>query len=311
VMLAGYVALGLLSRLGNWSWRRDLLLAVLAAPVVSLALGIASLRHIAGRVCFLGAPPWDYRLGVAVPLAMALVALIAAGIGLGRLVLMARAIGARGVPAGPELEAIAGRLARRLGVRPPRVWIHAHDRPIAITHGLLRPAVVLSSWMVDHLDAAEIESVLAHELGHVARRDYHLVWLATVLRDAFFYLPSSRAAYHRLQRDKEPACDDLAVAVTGRPLALASALAKVWHERAGGALVLAAQPLTGTGPIEDRITRLLDGSAPPAGVSGSWRVALAAGLAGLGGLLALQAAGAAVLLTPMGCGPGSPLGGLF
>ena len=56
-----------------------------------------------------------------------------------------------------------------------------------------------------------------------------VIWFATVLRDAFFYLPTSRVAYHQLQHEKELACDDLAVGVTHWPLALASALAKAWQ----------------------------------------------------------------------------------
>ena len=52
------------------------------------------------------------------------------------------------------------------------------------------------------------------------------MWLATVLRDAFFYLPTSWAAYRQLSHEKELICDDLAIGSTHRPLALASALAR-------------------------------------------------------------------------------------
>ena len=57
VVLGGYLALGILRRLDDWSRRRDLQLLVLAAPVASLAAGIAGVLHFAGRTCFLGAPP--------------------------------------------------------------------------------------------------------------------------------------------------------------------------------------------------------------------------------------------------------------
>ncbi|GHO95812.1 hypothetical protein KSF_058600 [Reticulibacter mediterranei] len=53
-----------------------------------------------------------------------------------------------------------------------------------------------------------------HELEHVARRDYLIMFLATVLRDAFFYMPTSWIAYRQLQREKELVCDDLTVGVT-------------------------------------------------------------------------------------------------
>src|SRR3712207_1269610 len=95
VMLTGYVALGLLRRLGGWSERRDLQFLVLMAPIVSLGVVIGGLYHLADEVCFLGAPPWDHALGVALPLGMGLVALGGLGFGLARLALMHRAV-ARG-----------------------------------------------------------------------------------------------------------------------------------------------------------------------------------------------------------------------
>ncbi len=76
--------------------------------------------------------------------------------------------------------------------------------------------------------------------------------------DAFFYLPTAHIAYRQLQGEKELACDDLAVGVTKRPLALASALAKVWNYALGGPVPEAAQPFAEAGrDIEDRIARLM------------------------------------------------------
>lgn len=166
--------------------------------------------------------------------------------------------------------------------------------------------------MLAHLDQRELESVLAHELGHVARRDYHVVWLATVLRDAFFYLPTSWAAYHLLEHEKELACDELAVRATRRPMALASALGKVWQQSLGGPSLGPAQLLVGAGnAIEIRIEHLLSTETSGMGsgtATRSHRYALAMGAAALLGLLVLQAANAAVMLAPMGCGPLTLLG---
>src|SRR5260221_452291 len=132
------------------------------------------------------------------------------------------------------------------------------------------PAFLPSPWMDRHLDHPELEGVLAHELEHVGRRDYPVMWLATVLRDAFFYLPTSWAAYRQLSHEKELVCDDLAAGSTHRPLALASALAKVWQdavEEPGFVRLGLAQPLLGAGEsINGRIERLF---APPAPTTSS------------------------------------------
>lgn len=307
VVLGGYGALCALRRLRGWSGRRDLQFLVLAAPLLGLGVGIAALHHFADRTCFLGAPPWDYALGIALPLGMGAVALVGLLLGLLRLALMVRAV-AGGALAGGELAQQVGEIAERLGVAPPRVRVRACDRPLALTAGLRRPTVLLSTWMLEHLDGRELEAVLAHELGHVARRDYPVVWLATILRDAFFYLPTSWAAYRQLQAEKELACDDLAVAATRRPLALASALAKVWHRSLSAPALAAGQPLVGAGAtLEERIERLLASPAAPQPAR-SRAFALAVGASALGVLLVLEALNAVVMAAPMDCRLTTPLG---
>jgi Zn-dependent protease with chaperone function len=307
VLVAGYALLTWLRSLPGWRQRRDLQVAVLAAPVVSLALALGGLRHFVGLACFCGAPSWDSALGVAVPLALGGVALGGLLLGILRLALLHRVVTRSGLPAGPQVQALAERLAAELGTPTPRVLLTAYDRPLALTCGVVRPTVLLSTWIIAQLDGRELEAVLAHELGHVARRDYLVVWLTTVLRDAFCYLPTSWIAHRQLQHEKELACDDLAVGATERPLALASALAKVWHQTLGGGPTFGlAQPLLGTPPgIEGRIERLLTIAPPVALASRSRLVILAAGVATIALLFVSEAIDVVLLLSPMGCGPAS------
>lgn len=309
VILCGVLALGLLARLANWEARRPVQLLVLAAPVLSLAVGLGGLMHFTGHVCLIEAPPWDYTLGLALPLGMGAVALGGLALSLVRLALMRRMVAHRGSPAPRELQAVVDRLAAQLGSPGPRLLVCPLDRPLALASGLWQPTILLSTWTLDHLDRRELEAVLAHEFGHVARRDYLAAWLAVVLRDAFCYLPTSWAAYRQFQHEKEFACDDLALRITRRPLALASALAKVWQPTLVGGPAYLAQPFDGVGEsIEGRIERLLAQPAPttdrslPPGDRPRFRSIAVAGSA-LAALVALQGANAALLLAPMGCGP--------
>ena len=313
VVVAGNVlALGLLQRLGRWPWRREMQLFVLAAPVVGLSLAIATHLSCLTALCGSGGPSWFEALGSLLAGGMALVALGGLGLGVARLILMARVVRRQALPTGPMLQAAADRLAARLGTAQPRLLVRACDRPLALTCGLWRPTVLLSSWMVEQLDRRELEAVLAHELAHAARHDYLVIWLATTLRDAFFYLPTSWVAYRQLQQEKELACDDLAIGVTRRPLGLASALAKVWQQALGGPPLRPAQPLVEPGEIlESRITRLLDAPDGALVTPGEYTHTLGASAAALGGLLAVGAAGVVTLLAFMGCFPGLPLGSLL
>src|SRR5258708_38564008 len=99
----------------------------------------------------------------------------------------------------------------------------------------------------------------------------------------------------------------MAFCSTHRPMALASALAKVWQHTATGAHYVqfgAAQQVIGAGEsINERIERLLD--SPPATGNrprsrmGTLRVSIAA----FAGIVLLEAANVGVLLTLVGCGP--------
>lgn len=303
---AGHLAQRLLGRTREWSRRRELQLLVLAFPLGGLAAAAWGLYHLVHDVCFLGVPPWDALAGTALPLLVGLAGLCALGLGGARLALMNRHVAGQGRPADARLQRLADRLAGEMGAPRARVLVCAYDRPLALTLGLFRPAIMLSTWMLDHLDGAEMESVLAHELAHAARRDYLVAWLATVLRDAFFYLPSSRLAHRQLQDEKEMACDDLAAGVTRRPLALASALVKAWQPSLGFGALKPAQALVAGDAIEARVQRLLAG--PPPVASGP-RHALASSVGGwaVAGLV-MELLIVASALAPAGCGPVTGLG---
>lgn len=314
VLLAGYLALGLLRQLRAWPHRRAVQGLVLAMPLAGLLLGFAGLYHFAGRACFLGAPRWDRWLVLALALGMGLTALGSFGLGLVRLVLLGRVIARSGKRADRRLQVSIARLAARLGIAPPPVLVCPYDRPLALACGLRRSVVLLSTWMLEHLDREELEAVLAHEVAHVARRDSLAVWLALILRDACWYLPTVWAAYRQLQHEKELACDELAVALTGRPLALASALVKAWQPTLGGPRGVVAPALVGGGDaIEDRVARLLTGSGwragerEPRGGIGV-RAAGAAAFAGLSLVGALTLLG---MLALLGCGPAAALGRVY
>ncbi len=315
VMLSGFLTLGILQRTGSWSQRRSVQCLVLVVPIVSLTLGLGGLHHFSGRACLIQAPSWDSLLGDALPVTMGVVAFGALSLGIARLALMVWMIARSGALADPELQSLADDLADRLGSPRCRLLLCIYDRPQAFTSGILRPTVLLSTWMVEHLDQRELEAVLTHELGHVARRDYLVIWLATVLRDAFFYIPVSWTAYRQLQHEKELACDDTVVGATHRPLALASALAKVLlhavEEPQLARFGVAQSLVRADEPVTSRIERLLTASHPTTNTCYAGKSGLRSSLPALVGLLLLEGINLSVMLALMGCGPALLLGKLF
>ena len=310
-VLAGHLVLRLLRRPTRWPHRRDLQLIVLAVPLISLGVAIGGLHHFLGQTCFLTTPPWDYTAGLAVTLVIAAAAFGGLALGLIRFVTMSVVTTRRTLPAGPEVQEMTHRIAERMGTSVPLVSIVRASGPLAVTVGARRPTVLRKPRRVGQREPREQEAVQAHDISQVLRADAFVTWLATILRDAFFYLPTTREAYRQFRHEKELACDDLAVGVTKRPLALASALAKVWQQAVEGHRFGLAETLVESHrPIEGRIERLLGNQrVSPVRPPGEGSAA-AIGLQAVGGLVALTTATVAVLLTPMGCGLGSMLGRL-
>ena len=258
ILLAGVGLLAFLRLQADWTRRRRMQGLILALPLVSLLVVIGGLHHVVESACSQPEPLWDHVLDVTL-LSLICTILFAAGtLGIIRLVLMKRFMRQKEVLLDDALQTRVNTLTAHYGIAPVRVRLSHANRPFALLYGLHRPTILLSTWMKEHLDEQELEAVLAHELGHLSRSDYLINWLATMLRDAFFFLPTSRVAYRQFRCEKELACDDLVVQLTHRPLALASALTKVWLHQIDGPPAGMEQSLAGSEmPMVDRVERLL------------------------------------------------------
>ncbi len=308
VLLGSFLLLSNLRNVHDWSQRRIMQLSVLAMPSVVLGLGMSGWHHFICHICFVGAPLWDMMLGAVIPVVMACIALVAIVLGLLRLFLMSRVVTRNALFVHTDIQTYVDELGHQMGTGHTYVVLTYSEHPLAFTCGIFRPMIVLSTWMVEHLDRRELEAVLAHEMEHVARRDYLVVWLSMILRDAFFYLPTCHIAYRQLQQEKEFACDDLAVGVTRRPLALASALAKVWQNAIVGPSFLAvfgaAQSLfTGEKVTHRRIERLLSFSPMKTPTQTSRSQTLGAKVFALGMLFVVQCVNVVIMIALMGHNP--------
>ena len=150
----------------------------------------------------------------------------------------------RKVDVNASLESIVTRLAGQVDLPPPEIQVLEHGTPVALTVGY-RPAVstlVLSRGLIETLEYHELEAAIAHELAHVANRDAAVLTalsapsaVARLARSRYGYNPVveplamlvgtiSRWYVALVSRGREYAADDGAVAITGDPAALASAL---------------------------------------------------------------------------------------
>ena len=182
----------------------------------------------------------------------------------------------RPIHAGPASTMLARLAAGTL----PRVRLSASTRvdvPIAV--GVLRPEIVVPERALYQLEPAELESMLAHELAHLVRRDPAWRLITGFMHRVLFLQPLNRVAAVHLESTSEELCDDWAVERTDRPLALARCLTEVagWVASPLGASVPAmARRGSGLGRRVRRLVAADDDPSPPRRRD-RWPVPFAAG----------------------------------
>jgi len=210
----------------------------------------------------------------------------------------------------PEFYGIIQQLTQRAGLPMPRVYIIDEDQPNAFATGRSpeHAAVAVNTGLLTHLTREQIAGVLAHELGHVRNRDTLTMTVAATLSGAIGMLATfgglmgggrdengrplmnpiaaiaamilaplaASLVQMAISRSREYEADRMGAEMSGQPLWLASALAKlhagtqqipnqVAEANPATAHLYIANPLSAGGlrglfsthpPMEERIARL-------------------------------------------------------
>ena len=127
------------------------------------------------------------------------------------------------LPLTPVVDGPLSRLASDAGVD---LFVVPARKPEAFCFGLLHPRVVLSSGLLERLDADKQAAVIWHEAEHARNREPLKCLLAQLAANSFFWVPTLRDLLNRFLLVKELAADRRAVARTSTA-ALAGALYEV------------------------------------------------------------------------------------
>jgi heat shock protein HtpX len=179
----------------------------------------------------------------------------------------------------PRVYNIVERLAQKVGLPTPKVYLIPTDSPNAFATGRNpnHASVAVTQGIVGLLNDEELEGVIAHELGHVRNRDILISSIAATLAGAITFLAhiarwgmifggyggdrddrrggglgallmiflapfAAMLIQLAVSRSREYGADDTGAHWTGNPYALASALAKI--ENYSRRLPLVASPST-------------------------------------------------------------------
>lgn len=161
-----------------------------------------------------------------------------------------------------------------------RVSLCVSDRvsvPTAV--GLFRPAVVLPPWTLTELSAADLNSVLVHELAHLRRRDDWTNLLQKLVRAVFFFHPAVWWIENRLSLEREMACDEHVLANTEDPRAYAACLVSLAEKGfLHRAALLAQGAVHRVKECSARVRQILAGGRPR--TAGASRIALVSAASG-------------------------------
>ncbi len=215
----------------------------------------------------------------------------------------------------PWVHQIVERLAQRAGIPKPRVYITPQEAPNAFATGRnpSHAAVAVTSGILRLLSPEELEGVLAHEMGHIKNWDILISSVAAVIAGAISYLANmaqwalffggfggsdddegggvaglvgmlvmlivapiaAMLIQMAISRSREYLADAAGARISGKPMALASALKRLqeWNMRIpmninpASAQMYIVNPLSAQTlaslfsthpPIEERIKRLME-----------------------------------------------------
>ena len=140
-----------------------------------------------------------------------------------------RALRKRAWPAAEEANLRFERCRRhgQIGSKPRLLVASEIFSPLAA--GFRHPVVILPERLIKEISGAELENVLLHELAHFARRDNWSNLLARLAACAVVLHPVAAWALSRIEREREAACDDWAVAISGSAREYAATLARLFE----------------------------------------------------------------------------------
>lgn len=245
-------------------WTSPLAFAVPAPPAAPILLPAApapvalAAAPAAPAVSLPALPPlWTLWLAAA--------GLLLLGLAFGHLRLR-RLLRSRAEVSGGTMHQLLADLAGRAGLNeeaPVRLTCSPRV-PTPLALGLFRQEICVPPRALAQLDEAQQASLLAHELGHLVRRDP--LWLTGIqaFNRLFFFQPLNWLAARRLREISEMLCDDRAVAWTGGQLPLARCLTEVaqWAVESWRPRLVPAMAGRPSG-LSRRVHRLLDGFPSP------------------------------------------------
>ena len=153
------------------------------------------------------------------------------------------------------------------------------DSPMVV--GWIRPVVLVPVSAFTSLTPDQLQTILAHELLHISRRDHVFNMLQGFMEIALFFHPVTWWLSRQIRIERENCCDDDALTIAGSPRSLAEALLILETLRSGHPNPKSILTATG-GSLMHRVSRLFASNRQSLNVG--WRALSACSLLTVAGL---------------------------
>jgi len=88
----------------------------------------------------------------------------------------------------------------------------------------LKPMIHISTGLIKSFGVEHLQVAIAHEIAHIHRSRRPMLIFAYLLRVLLFFNPVAAIEFRRLAYEEEKVCDDMAIALTGKPAILSEAI---------------------------------------------------------------------------------------
>ncbi|MDO8342956.1 MAG: M56 family metallopeptidase [Cellvibrio sp.] len=154
-----------------------------------------------------------------------------------------------------QWQSIFATLVAKVGVNP-NIELRISTLAIApCAIGYLKPVILLPLGVLLGMNQQQIEVILLHELAHARRQDYVIGLTQTIIKILFFFNPFLRWISNQIDKEREHACDDIAVAISKNPILFANTLKEFASMHINPK---PAMNITGNKLLLTRITRLFN-----------------------------------------------------
>jgi beta-lactamase regulating signal transducer with metallopeptidase domain len=153
----------------------------------------------------------------------------------------------------PRILALCQELQRQIGLNRAIRYLECNWLQVPAVVGWLRPIVFMPAFALTGLSEAQLRAVIAHELAHIRRFDAFVNLFQILVEALLFYHPAMWWLNKRIRAERELACDEIAVLLSGDRLEYAKALTLIAGWARAPALAMAAN----RGSLSERVFHIL------------------------------------------------------